>query len=107
MSKELSGIIKNSLFAMVDLFLDYVSGECVDSQIENISEFIIDCTNLKPEEPEFQLIKLKFEEEFENANFFVGLEKDEVMKRIEKAVTKLVRDLEVPPLVLQAINKSY
>ncbi|PFJ28982.1 hypothetical protein [Bacillus thuringiensis] len=107
MSKELSGIIKNSLFAMVDLFLDYVSGESVDSQIENISEFIIDCTNLKPEEPEFELIKLKFEEEFENANFFVELEKDEVMERIEKSVTKLVQDLEVPPLVLQAINKSY
>lgn len=107
MSNQFSDVIKNSLFAMVDLFLDYVSGECVDNQIENISEFIIDCANLKIEEPEFELIKLKFEEEFENQNFFVELEKDEVMERMEKAVTKLVHDLEVPPLVLQAINKSY
>lgn len=107
MSNQFSEVIKNSLFAMVDLFLDYVSGESVDSQLENISEFIIDCSHLKTEEPEFELIKLKFEEEFENVHFFVELEKDEIMERIEKAVTKLVQDLEVPPLVLQAINKSY
>lgn len=107
MSKEFSGVIKNSLFAMVDLFLDYVSLENLDSQRENISEFITDCHNLKYGDQEFELLQLKFEEEFENVNYFMELDKGEVSEVIESAINKLIYDKEIPSLIKNAINEVY
>jgi len=107
MSKQFSGVVKNSLFAMVDLFLDYVKRKDVGSQLDNVSEFVIDCHNLEGKEPEFKLIQEKFKEEFEEDEKFNDLEKDELMYVIENAIFRLIKSRDIPTVVLRAINDVY
>lgn len=104
---EFSPIIQNSLFAMVDLFLDYAAGDDLESQRSNLGEFIIDCFNLEKESPEYVLLQEKFEEEFENANFYLELEKEEVITLFVDALKKIINNDEIPSLILEAINEAY
>lgn len=107
MAKEFSGIVKNSLYAMVDLFLDYVKKEDVDSQRGNIYEFIIDCANLNEDDPEYHLLLEKFQEEFEESGYFSELEKSELIRMIEDSTQKLTNHSDVPVLILGAVNKFH
>ncbi|MCA1064668.1 hypothetical protein QTG56_23960 (plasmid) [Rossellomorea sp. AcN35-11] len=100
-------IVKNSLFAMVDLFLDYAAGETSDSQRENIVEFIIDCFNLEESHPEYKLLQSKFAEEFEESNHFLVLNEEEVTTMIENSLEKLTQSRDVPPLLSDAIFEVY
>ena len=103
---EMSKVVKNSLFAMVDLFLDYVyQEEEVGSQKENISEFIIDCHNLETNDFEYKLLQSKFVEEFENDSRFYNLEAKEITKMMEVAIYRLIKGKDVPFLILDAVNE--
>lgn len=92
---------------MVDLFLDFAAGEHVDSQRENIFEFITDCFNLEEKEPEYKLLQSKFAEEFEESNYFLELNRKEVTTIIEKALEKLNQSKDFPALLSSAIFEVY
>lgn len=112
MSNQFHDVTKNALFAMVDLFLDYVQEEEVESQKGNISEFVIDCHNVEESEPEFLLLQAKFEEEFREIDFFETMNKEELTAVIQDAIYELFHMLDeedapiIPLLIQQAIEQS-
>ena len=108
MPHVLSDVIKNAVFASVDLFLDYVQQIDVDSQVGNIAEFIIDCHNVTEDEPAFALLQEKFEEEFRELAYFENMSKDEITTNIKDAIHRLFTNTEddvIPFIIQQAITK--
>ena len=108
MKIEFSDVVKNALFAMVDLFLDFASEEDdVYSQRGNISEFIIDCHNLAETDAEFALLQQKFEEEFRETEFYSQCTKEEVIDLFEDSIEHLLDNQEIPQLIKNAMEAFY
>ena len=107
MSVQFSKITLNALYAVVDLFLDQARHGNLEGQRGNLSEFIIDCSNLKEDDAEFSVIKEKFEEEFACSEFYAELSLDEVTKLIERAINRLITIEEMPAVLSAAIDYSY
>lgn len=108
MEKEFSSIVRNSLFAMVDMFLDYAMHEDLDTQKGNLSEFVIDCINVKQEEPEYKLIVAKFTEEFVHDGRYDLLDKEEVIRILKDAIQRLISNMDdIPSIIVDAIDQYY
>jgi len=105
-TNEMSPIIKNSLQAMVDLFLDFAMEKEVGSQIGNISEFIIDCCNLEVTEEEFELLEEKFIEEFREDDVLSELNEFGLTALMADAISQLHQNAEIPLLITMAMKKA-
>ena len=103
--KEFSNMIKNSMYAMVDMFLNHAFTES-EIQKENIAEFIIDCHNLEEYEQEYKLLKQKFIEEFENNSVFYKMDNNYIYGDLSSAIYELIEDREIPLLIVHALNES-
>src|SRR6185312_7352211 len=103
--KEFGNMIKNSMYAMVDMFLNHAFTES-EIQKENIAEFIIDCHNLEEYEQEYKLLKQKFIEEFENNSVFYKMDNNYIYGDLSSAIYELIEDREIPLLIVHALNES-
>ena len=108
MSKDMTNLTKNALFAMVDLFLDYAQGVDLYSQRDNITEFIIDLYNITEEDVEFAPLQVKFHEEFREIDYFADMSAEELTSVLQDTADKLFTNAEgdgLPPLIQQVIEE--
>ena len=92
---------------MVDLFLDYVKEKEVESQIDNISKFIIDCANLEKTDNEFKLLEEKFKVEFQEDEYFQTLSAFRLTDLLRERISTLHDNTDVPSVIGRAIFKAY
>ena len=93
---------------MVDLFLDYAQGVDLNSQRDNITEFIIDLYNLTEEDVEFAPLQVKFHEEFREIDYFADMSAEELTNVLQDAADDLFMNAEddgLPPFLQQIIKE--
>ncbi|QST02653.1 hypothetical protein IMZ31_19075 (plasmid) [Pontibacillus sp. ALD_SL1] len=107
MKETLSGIVKNALFAMVDMTFDRANGEWQDKQEENLSEFLLDLYSVKTETPEYEILKMKFKEEFENDSQFADIDGPQAERKMGDVMKELCHDDQLPKVIAEAIYEQY
>ena len=104
---SMSDIAIHSIYAMVDLFLDFAEEEFYqESNVDIIHQFVIDCLNLKEDSSESQLLQGKFLEELENRANLVDLSKEETIAMMQKTLQHLGIE-EFPQVIQSAIDEAF